>query len=138
MGAAMAPAACETIARFLQGTNTKPSDYDLILTGDLGAVGKKLLYEMLEKEYDIDISKVHNDCGLMIYKLDEQDVNAGGSGCGCSASVLCSKIMKELFDGTIEKMLFVATGALLSQTTTLQGETVPGIAHGVYLTGGKK
>ena len=138
MGAAMAPAACETIARFLQGTNTKPSDYDLILTGDLGAVGKKLLYEMLEKEYDIDISKVHNDCGLMIYKLDEQDVNAGGSGCGCSASVLCSKIMKELFDGTIEKMLFVATGALLSQTTTLQGETVPGIAHGVYLTGGRK
>ncbi len=136
MGAAMAPAACDTIARFLQGTNTKPSDYDLILTGDLGAVGSRLLKELLQKEHNIDISDVHNDCGLMVYNLDEQDVNSGGSGCGCSAIVLCTKILSELFSGTLKKVLFVATGALLSQTTTLQGETIPGIAHAVLFAGG--
>lgn len=136
MGAAMAPAACDTIARFLMGTGTQHSDYDLILTGDLGAVGSRLLRELLQKEYSIDISSVHNDCGLMIYNLDEQDVNSGGSGCGCSATVLCSKILNELTDGTLKKVLFVATGALLSQTTTLLGETIPGVAHAVLLKGG--
>ncbi len=134
MGAAMAPAACETIGRFLQGTNTSPDDYDLILTGDLGAVGTKLLYDVFEKEYGARLDAVHKDCGLMIYSLDSQDVNAGGSGCGCSASVLCSKIMKELCSGDLHKVLFVATGALLSQTSALQGESVPGIAHGILLT----
>ena len=137
MGAAMAPAACETIARFLKATGTKPDDYDIILTGDLGAVGSKLLNELMIKEHNIDISSVHKDCGLMIYHLDEQDVNSGGSGCGCSGVVLCSKILNELSDGTLNKVLFVATGALLSQTTSLQGESVPGIAHGVLITGGK-
>ena len=136
MGAAMAPAACDTIARFLVGTGTKPADYDLILTGDLGAVGSRLVRELLQKEHGIDISAVHNDCGLMIYNLDEQDVNSGGSGCGCSATVLCSKILSELTDGTLKKVLFVATGALLSQTTTLLGETIPGVAHAVLLKGG--
>ena len=136
MGAAMAPAACETIGRFLQGTNTAPEDYDLILTGDLGAVGTKLLYDVFEREYGAKLSDVHKDCGLMIYSLDSQDVNAGGSGCGCSASVLCSKIMKELCSGVLNKVLFVATGALLSRTSAMQGQTVPGIAHGILLTNG--
>ena len=136
MGAAMAPAACETIGRFLQGTNTKPVDYDLILTGDLGAVGTKLLYDLFEREYGENLAPVHKDCGLMIYSLDRQDVNSGGSGCGCSASVLCSKIMKELCSRKLNKVLFTATGALLSQTSAMQGETVPGIAHGILLTGG--
>lgn len=135
MGAAMAPAACETIGRFLQGTNTSPDDYDLILTGDLGAVGTKLLYDLAEREYGINLAHVHKDCGLMIYSLDEQDVNSGGSGCGCSASVLCSKIMKELCSGELNKVLFVATGALLSQTSAMQGESVPSIAHGIFLRG---
>lgn len=136
MGAAMAPAACETIGRFLQGTNTSPSDYDLILTGDLGAVGTKLLYDMFEREYGENLSPVHKDCGLMIYSLDSQDVNSGGSGCGCGGTVLCSKIMRELCSGELNKVLFVATGALLSQTSAMQGESVPGIAHGILLSGG--
>ena len=108
----------------------------MILTGDLGVVGSRLLKELLQKEYDTDISAVHNDCGLMIYDIDKQDVNSGGSGCGCSGVVLCSKILKELSDGTLGKVLIVATGALLSQTTTLQGETIPGIAHAVLFIGG--
>lgn len=136
MGAAMAPAASETIGRFLQGTDTSPSDYDLILTGDLGAVGTKLLYDIFEREYGENLAHVHKDCGLMIYSLDSQDVNSGGSGCGCSGSVLCSKIMKELCSGELNKVLFVATGALLSQTSAMQGESVPGIAHGILLSGG--
>ncbi len=132
------PAACETIGDFLVETKTVPSDYDLILTGDLGAVGSRLLKELLKKEYNIDISAVHNDCGLMIYDIDQQDVNSGGSGCGCSAVVLCSKILNDLSSGLLKKILFVATGALLSQTTTMQGETIPGIAHGLLLIGGNE
>ena len=135
MGAAMAPAACETIGRFLQGTDTSPEDYDLILTGDLGAIGSKLLYDIFEREYGKNLAPYHKDCGLIIYSLDNQDVNAGGSGCGCSASVLCSKIMRELCSGELKNVLFVATGALLSQTSALQGQTVPGIAHGILLKG---
>lgn len=130
------PAACDTIGEFLKESKTCPEDYDMILTGDLGAVGSKLLTELLLKEYRIDISSVHNDCGLMIYNLDEQDVNSGGSGCGCSASVLCSKILNEMVMGKLKKVLFVATGALLSQTSSLQGESIPGIAHGILLSGG--
>ncbi len=137
MGAAMAPAACDTIERFLTETNTKPENYDLILTGDLGAVGSQLLKELLKKQHNIDISKVHNDCGLMIYNIDEQDVNSGGSGCGCSGIVLCSKILNDLLTGNLKKVLFVATGALLSQTSSLQGEPIPGVAHGVLITGGE-
>lgn len=132
------PAACDTIARFLTGTGTAAKDYDLILTGDLGSVGSLLLKELLLKEYGIDIAPVHNDCGLMIYDTGKQDVNSGGSGCGCSAVVLCSKILKELSEAVLDKVLFVATGALLSQTSTLQGGTIPGIAHAVLLKRGKQ
>ncbi len=134
MGAAMAPAAADTIARFLKDTGTRPSDYDLILTGDLGKVGKDLLIELLEKDENIDISPVHDDCGLIIYDLENQDVHAGGSGCGCSAAVLNSHIMKRMLSGELKKVLFVGTGALLSATSSLQGESIPGIAHGVLIT----
>lgn len=134
MGAAMAPAAADTIARFLKDTGTCPSDYDLILTGDLGKVGKDLLIELLEKDENIDISPVHDDCGLIIYDLENQDVHAGGSGCGCSAAVLNSHIMKRMLSGELKKVLFVGTGALLSATSSLQGESIPGIAHGVLIT----
>ena len=133
MGAAMAPAAKKTIADFLIETKTKPEDYDLILTGDLGQTGTQLLYELLKKESGIDISGVHGDCGLMIYEREKQDVHSGGSGCGCSASVLCSKILNSMRKGEMKKIMFVATGALLSGVSSLQGESIPGIAHGVII-----
>ena len=137
MGAAMAPAAADTIQSFLNDTQTIPEDYDLILTGDLGKVGSELLIDLLKKDFGIDISSVHNDCGLMIYDLENQDMHAGGSGCGCSASVVNSYIMKKLQNKELAKVLFVGTGALLSTTSSLQGESVPGIAHGVLLTKGE-
>lgn len=133
MGAAMAPAAARTIADFLNDTHTKPEEYDLILTGDLGFTGSKLLYELLQKNSGIDIKTQHKDCGMMIFDLAEQDVNSGGSGCGCSASVVCSHIMKNIKNGTLKKVLFVATGALMSPTSTKQGRSIPGIAHAVLL-----
>lgn len=133
MGAAMAPAAARTIADFLNDTQTKPEDYDLILTGDLGFTGSKLLYELLQENSGIDIKTRHKDCGTMIFDLAEQDVNSGGSGCGCSASVVCSHIMKNIKNGTLKKVLFVATGALMSPTSTKQGRSIPGIAHAVLL-----
>ena len=129
MGAAMAPAAKKTIADFLSDTATKPTDYDAIFTGDLGAVGSDLLYELMLKEEGIDLSRVHKDCGLMIYDRETQDVHSGGSGCGCSGSVLCSHIMKALHSGKYKNILFVATGALMSTVSSLQGQSIPGIAH---------
>jgi stage V sporulation protein AD len=129
----MAPAAARTISEFLQDTHTKATDYDLILTGDLGFTGTTLLHEVLQIEYKTNIKKVHNDCGLMIYDLKEQDVNSGGSGCGCSASVLCSHILKNMRKGKLKKVLFVATGALMSPTSSKQGQPIPGIAHAVLL-----
>lgn len=137
MGAAMAPAAAQTIADFLNDTNTTPEDYDLILTGDLGKVGTQLLYELLEKEFSLDISSVHNDAGMMIYYLEEQDVHAGGSGCACCGTVLCTKILSDLKNGKLRKVLVVATGALLSAISPFQGESIPSVAHGILLTGGR-
>ena len=129
MGAAMAPAAKKTIADFLSDTATKPTDYDAIFTGDLGAVGSDLLYELMMKDEGIDLGRVHKDCGLMIYDRETQDVHSGGSGCGCSGSVLCSHIMKALHSGKYKNVLFVATGALMSTVSSLQGQSIPGIAH---------
>ena len=134
MGAAMAPAAAQTIARFLTDTDTTPEDYDLILTGDLGSTGSELLIELLKTESNIDISTVHNDCGIMIFDPQRQDVHSGGSGCGCSASVVCSYILRCMSEKKLNKVLFVGTGALLSPTSSLQKESIPGIAHGVLLT----
>ncbi|MBE6742520.1 MAG: hypothetical protein E7570_09520 [Ruminococcaceae bacterium] len=129
----MAPAAARTISEFFCDTNTDAGDYDLILTGDLGYTGTELLHELLEIEYGKNIQSVHGDCGLMIFDLKKQDVNSGGSGCGCSASVLCSHIMKRMKTGELHKVLFVATGALMSPTSTKQGQAIPGIAHAVLL-----
>lgn len=134
MGAAMAPAAADTIATFLNETQTVAGDYDLILTGDLGKVGSTLLYELLEKEYSIDIKEKHNDTGLMMYYLDSQDVHSGGSGCACCGTVLCSEILNALNDNRLKKVLVVATGALLSAISPFQGESIPGIAHGILLS----
>ena len=133
MGAAMAPAAADTIYNFLSDTGTCPSDYDMILTGDLGLVGSELLKELLMKE-NIDISAQHQDCGLMIFDRKKQDVHAGGSGCGCSGSVFCSHIMKRLQSGDLHNILFAATGALMSPTSSQQGESIPSISHLIHLS----
>lgn len=129
MGAAMAPAARKTISDFLKDTGTSPDEYDLILTGDLGFVGSELLKGLLEREDGIILGENYNDCGMMIFDREKQDVHAGGSGCGCSASVLCSHILKEMRDGKYSNILFVATGALMSPVSSREGESIPGIAH---------
>ena len=133
MGAAMAPAAADTIANFLTDTATAPADYDLILTGDLGLVGSQLLKELLQKDHNIDISRNHTDCGLLLYDIERQDVHAGGSGCGCAGSVFNSYILRRLSEGELKKVLLVATGALMSPTSTLQGESIPSVAHAVLV-----
>jgi stage V sporulation protein AD len=117
----------------LKDTQTIPGDYDMILTGDLGATGSKLLIELLKDEHGLNIEKVHRDCGTMIYDLNSQDVHSGGSGCGCSASVVCSYILDKLKSHELKNVLFVGTGALLSPTSSMQKESIPGIAHGVLL-----
>jgi len=128
MGAAMAPSAAKTILSFLEDTNTNPNDYDLILTGDLGEVGSSLLKKLLKKE-GVTLEDNYNDCGLMIYYKEKQDVHAGGSGCGCSASLLCSLILNKVKKRELKNILFIATGALMSPTSAQQGETIPGVAH---------
>lgn len=132
MGAAMAPAAASTLTTFFNDSVTHPADYDLILTGDLGQVGRDLLFELLEKE-GVRISDRYHDCGLLIYDRDKQDVHAGGSGCGCSASVLCGSILRQMAEGRWKNVLFMATGALMSPTMVQQGEAIPGIAHLLHL-----
>ena len=133
MGAAMAPAAADTIAVHFAETGLAPDYYDCIVTGDLGAVGSSLLYELLQKDYGLDIAERHKDCGLMIYDMNDRDVNSGGSGCGCSGAVVCTHFMRRLNSGELNRILFVGTGALLSQLSPLQGESIPSIAHAVVL-----
>ena len=123
------PAAAESVAAFLDATGTGPSDYDLILTGDLGKVGSELLMDYLLSRKNIDISQNHNDCGLMIYDLNSQDVDSGGSGCGCSAVVTASFIMRLMREKKLNKVLFAGTGALMSPLISMQGESIPAIAH---------
>lgn len=132
MGAAMAPAAAQTLFDFLTDTQTKPDDYDLILTGDLGLIGSSLMEEILRRD-GIEIAPVHNDCGLMLYDREKQDVHAGGSGCGCSGAVLCSVVLQRMSRKKLRNVLFIGTGALMSTTSSQQGESIPGIAHLVYL-----
>ncbi len=133
MGAAMAPAAADSIYRYLLDTGTSPENYDGIFTGDLGAVGSDLLYQSLE-DNNVDIKKVHNDCGLMLYDREKQDVHAGASGCGCSASVLCGHLLRRMERGNLKNILFCATGALMSPTSQQQGEAIPGVCHILHLT----
>ncbi len=132
MGGAMAPAAVSTLCAHFRDTGFGPQDYDLILTGDLGTVGSTVLVDLMKKE-GYDISKNHQDCGCMMYDIKEQDVHAGGSGCGCIGSVLCGYVLDEMRKGRWKTVLAMGTGALLSPTSNLQGESVPGIAHAVRL-----
>ncbi len=132
MGAAMAPAAADTIAAVLRDTNTQPEDYDCIVTGDLADVGSDLLLQLLGGD-GIDISEQHMDCGSMIFDNKAQGTNAGGSGCGCIASVFCGHFVPQLASKKIRRGMFVATGALMSTTTSQLGEPVIGIAHAVVV-----
>ena len=132
MGAAMAPAAADTIARYLQDTGTTPKDYDLIATGDLGQVGSDLCRQLLE-EKGVTIGGNYTDCGLLLFDRGRQDVHAGGSGCGCSASVLCAHLLPMMERGELKRVLFCPTGALMSPTSSQQGESIPGICHAVHL-----
>lgn len=132
MGAAMAPAAFDTILNHLRDTNRKPDFYDHIITGDLGLLGSEILIDLLSKN-GIDISNVHVDCGATIYDTSLEDTKCGGSGCGCCASVFSGKYFKELKEKKINKVLVVATGALMSPVTSMQGESIPSIAHTISI-----
>lgn len=132
MGAAMAPAAIDTLITHFEDTGRKPTDYDLILTGDLGIVGSQILCK-LSAEEGYYIEKIHNDCGKLIYDIDAQDVHAGGSGCGCCGSVFCGYIYKEMKKGTFNRILLMATGALMNTMSIQQGESIPSIAHALVI-----
>lgn len=137
MGACMAPAAADTIYTHLTDFKRSPQNYDKIITGDLGYIGQTILLDLL-KEKGIDITEKHMDCGLEIFDCERQDTHAGASGCGCSASVLCSLILKNISTKVWNRVLFVPTGALFSPVSTNEGQSIPGIAHAIVLesTGG--
>ena len=135
MGAAMAPAALATIRTHFSDMKTGPEDYDLIVTGDLGQLGKELLLELARKE-GLCLGGKLIDCGTLVFDPQKQDVHSGGSGCGCSAITLCGHLLPKLQKGSIRKILFCGTGALLSPTSTQQGLPIPGVCHAVCITGG--
>ncbi len=130
MGAAMAPAFADTIKRHLNALKRDISYYDLVLSGDLGIIGKSIAKELLLKD-GIDAVDKYDDCGAMIFDPKLQDTHAGGSGCGCAASVLCGYILPEMQKGNLKNVLFAATGALMSPTSTMQGESIPSISHAI-------
>ncbi|HJA36881.1 MAG TPA: stage V sporulation protein AD [Firmicutes bacterium] len=131
MGAAMALSAYETLQTYFQDTKTGPTDYDLIVTGDLGKVGHQIVLDLFQRD-GVDMRPTYDDCGLLLYD-GTQDVHSGGSGCGCSAAVLCSYLLKALEQKIFRKVLFCGTGALLSPTSSNQGQSIPGICHLVCL-----
>lgn len=132
MGACMAPAAADTLEKHFNNTKTTPADFDWIFTGDLGMVGHKILVDLMQKT-GFDISEKHRDCGMEIYDNSRQDTHAGGSGCACSAVTLAAYILPQMLFGKWHRILFVPTGALLSQTSFQEGQSIPGIAHAVEL-----
>lgn len=137
MGAAMAPAASELIAAHLADFNRRPEDYDRIVTGDLGTVGQEIMFQLM-RERGYDITRVHEDCGMKIFDGDSQGTGAGGSGCGCSAVTLSAHYLPMLKSGELKRILFVPTGALLSPVSFNEGQTIPGIAHGIVLEHAEK
>ena len=136
MGAAMAPAAYRSVRAHFDDLHCAPSDFDLIVTGDLGQTGKELLLELARKD-GIALGGKITDCGTLIFDNTTQDVHSGGSGCGCSAITLCGYLLEQLRSGKLKKILFCGTGALLSPTSTQQGLPIPGVCHAVCITGGR-
>ena len=135
MGAAMAPAALATIRAHFSDLNAKAEDFDRIITGDLGQLGKEALLALARKE-GISLGGRLDDCGTMIFDRQTQDVHSGGSGCGCSAVTLCGSLLEDIRKGKLKKILFCGTGALLSPTSTQQGLPIPGVCHAICITGG--
>ena len=133
MGAAMAPAAIESLTAYFTETGKTPNDFDLIVTGDLGLEGHGITLTLM-KNQGFDLTRVYNDCGLLLYGRESQDVHCGGSGCGCSASVVCGHILKEMEKGRWKNVLYLATGALMSPNSLKQGASIPGIAHLVHFS----
>lgn len=134
MGAAMAPAALSTIKAHFRDLKTTPDDYDLIVTGDLGQLGKDILLDMAQRD-GVELGGKLTDCGTLVFDQLKQDVHSGGSGCGCSAIVLCSYLLRQIQEKKLNKILFCGTGALLSPTSTQQGLPIPGVCHGVCIEG---
>ena len=137
MGAAMAPAAYDTLAAHFRETGRKPTDYDLILTGDLGELGREIVIDFFARD-GIDMRHNYNDCGLMLYDLKRQDMHAGASGCGCSAAVLNGYLLRQMRQKKLNRILFAPTGALLSPTSSFQGESIPSICHAVVFSNEKE
>ena len=135
MGPAMAPAALATIRTHFEDLKTSADDFDLIVTGDLGQLGKQALLTLAQKE-GLSLGGKLFDCGTQVFDLLKQDVHSGGSGCGCSAIVLCGHLLNQLNTGKIKKILFCGTGALLSPVSTQQGLPIPGVCHAVSICGG--
>ena len=133
MGAAMAPAAYDTLSAFFRDTKTTPTDYDLVITGDLGEVGHAVVRDFFAKD-GIQLGDNFQDCGLLLYDRKDQDMHAGASGCGCSASVLNGYLLGGMREGRWKRILFAPTGALLSPTSSFQGESIPGICHAVCIS----
>lgn len=133
MGAAMAPAALDTLCAFFEKSESKPSDFDLIVTGDLGYEGYSIVKELMAKRGK-KLGDNYNDCGLIVFDRENQDMHAGGSGCGCSALVLAAKILPEIEAGKLKEVLFIGTGALMSPTSLQQGLTIPAVAHLVHFS----
>ena len=133
MGAAMARAAYDTICRHFEDLHLAPADYDLIVTGDLGRIGRSIVLDFFRRD-GVDIAPVYDDCGVLLYDQERQDVHAGGSGCGCSAAVLCSWLLDGMRAGRWKRLLFCGTGALMSPTSSGQGESIPGICHAVAIS----
>ena len=136
MGAAMSPAAYSTIRAHFDDMNAAPEDFDLIVTGDLGQLGKEMLLELAKRD-GVSLGGKLTDCGTLVFDNTTQDVHAGGSGCGCSAITLCGDLLEKLKTGKLKKILFCGTGALLSPTSTQQGLPIPGVCHAVCIHGGK-
>lgn len=132
MGAAMAPAAYETLRAHFDDMALAPEDYDLIVTGDLGLLGSQIVRELFEKD-GVRLGERYNDCGVMIFDTKKQDVHCGGSGCGCSASVLCGLLLGQMRRRELRRLLFCGTGALLSPLSTQQGESIPAVCHAVSI-----
>ena len=128
MGAAMAPAAYDTLRAFFADTHTGPADYDAIFTGDLGELGHEIVMDLFRQD-GVDMTRNYEDCGMLLYDRDRQDMHAGGSGCGCSAAVFNGYLLTGLKQGRWRRILFAPTGALLSPTSSFQGESIPGICH---------
>ena len=133
MGAAMAPAAYDTLSAFFRDTKTTPDDYDLVITGDLGEVGHAIVRDFFAKD-GIRLGNDFQDCGLLLYDRQNQDMHAGASGCGCSASVLNGYLLGGMRERKWTRIVFAPTGALLSPTSSFQGESIPGICHAVCLS----